>query len=710
MSTKPDKRATELHVGSEGSGKTCFIAALNWLANARTDSPFSMSASDTASQLLLNDYMKAFRAHEFPAPTHRVDDLRFDLRYRNHAYRITVRDYEGEVFKKVGEEMRTDDPVFSDLQGCDLLLVFLDSAKDVENAPADSPRLGAVDKILSRFDMSGHCKKVALILSKADIVGVDTKRKTDAAVFLKKHQPFLYTRIADEGHDAAVFFLAAIGHTGLQEGRDPDPFGFESLFDWIQEKFMGKHSRVSRAILRAFFLFVIVGAISVSAIFAFKNWRKDLANKKIDDPNTSSVDRAAVLPFADESHRQGVINGWAMRTEQALSNTDNEDYLHILQEEGRRYSESNDLGENVKRISNLLDKLKTKIEKVQKDKRHKKEEDFVRETFAEEKESSKEKVHLYAVNLAHGDFDGVCLEHVKDAVQRLNTFDEQVQYFKDEWSELLKGELNEELKGLVSALKKRLEDLFWKEKVEGVSADSLTKLEDLRKSYNNYLENKFFEGHLKTQLDSKIDNAQKEQEVRAKQKEEIKNLLQPNSIEKMTNLVARLKNYKGFSDVEGKEVSRLCDIVSKFTEEKEYTITNLCAGTLKSNYRTFVRIESGTRKTDIPLQIGTTYKYGKEIKFKWQAGQPIACTWFWKAQAGIYPVSIAEIQTSGGLTQIFEFLTTTEINASGNWQQPELTAKNATFSVSCKEIPSGTFALFEKYMNPGTYWYRKTAE
>lgn len=307
-------------LGSEGSGKTCFLAALNWLANDQENAPFSIAAVNSPTQVIFNELNKAFREHRLPAPTHRTDDLVFDVRYGKRQYRITTHDIEGEAFKRVGNEMQTDDPIFADLEVSDVLFVFLDAERDVKNADSESARIDAIGNLLKRFDMAGKHKRVAVLLTKADVIGIDSPSPAEAARFLKEHLPALYKQLDSEIHESAVFFLAAIGHGELADGRDPQPMGFPELLDWIQAGFDALEARQRRRRCLRITAGCLVALVCAAGLYATHSRKQKAADEIVANPDASVAELRENLKQASQDAQQQVSEELGRKARQLIEN------------------------------------------------------------------------------------------------------------------------------------------------------------------------------------------------------------------------------------------------------------------------------------------------------------------------------------------------------------------------------------------------------
>ena len=622
--TGPDTDSTDSHaqsirigfLGSEGSGKTCFLAALNWLANDQENAPFSMAAADSQTQVVFNELDKAFRKHRLPAPTHRTDDLVFDLRYGKRQYRITTHDIEGEAFKRVGDEMQTDDPIFADLEASDVLLVFLDADRDVKNADPESTRIAAISKLLKRFDMAGKHKRVAVLLTKADVVGVDSSSPAEASRFLKENLPALYKQLSSEIHESDVFFLAAIGHGELESGRDPRPIGFKELLDWIQAGFAARDARRRRRIGFRVALACIVALVCAAGAYTMLLRQQEKADEIVSDKNASAKEVHDNLGRASRDWQQQVAE-------------------------------------------ELSGKARQRIESA----------------------TSWREIEGFYKN----DF--------------LPAYEE------------LPYSLRSDLREAETQLKDRAESLFAEEIGRHASDGNADDVEKMADQYGMLVKEGTFPGKRGFEIAKAKEEAFNKRKRTAKV--EIKNIVighgDRNALQKKTTLV---DGFQYYSDSERKEAKRAAEMSRLFQSNAKYSVSSISAGTLVErgklnplSNRTFIRISIGDKQVETEIKKAEHPEWGNLPEISWEVGKPILVEWFWKEKVG-YAVPIATMRFDGSSTTLLKMLTADSLNPSGHHQQPKLQGARAEFEARCGgfDNPADDLEVFEKYIDPGTYW------
>lgn len=602
-------------LGSEGSGKTCFLAALNWLANLPENAPFSLAAADSPTQVVFNELGKAFKEHRLPAPTHRKDDLVFDLRYQGRQYRITTHDIEGEAFKRVGNEMQTDDPIFADLAESDILLVFLDAERDVRNADSDSARIAAIEKLLGRFDMAGTQKRVAVLLTKADEVNGQSSQTTpsDAAGFLKEHLPSLYRQLDSEIHESAVFFLAAIGHGELAEGRDPQPRGFPELLNWIQAGFDAREDRRKRRAGLRIAGMCLVALACAAGLLAMRAERQKKADETIENGTPGEIQ--ANLGQASREKQQQVADDLSRRSCQLIDST--------------------------------------------------------------------------------------------------TSWREVEAFYKNEFSpayEKLPLSLRGDLREAKAQLQERAETLFAEAILKSAEEGNVEDVDKLADQYGKLVEDGTFPGRKGAALTRAKDEAFSKRKRAAMM--EIKNIVlgrsDRSSLQKKTMLV---ESFQYYSPSEKTEAKRATELSRRFQSNVKYKLTAIGVGTLKKRgkldplKRTLIRIAVDDNNYETEPVRAETPKWDKTLEFAWELGQAVVVEWCWK-EPGLYSVPIARKQIGGSSTSLLEMLTTESLDLSDHLQRPQTAGQNADFWIKCEgfENPAEDFELFQKYIDPGTFW------
>ena len=237
-------------IGTSGSGKTCFIAAMRWLGECGTNARFISEGANGDSKNYLDDLHKKVNAGEVPPGTPKEFKLEFSERYvpsgGNHPSKIdfSLRDFKGGDLSALD----ADSPLLQSWTQCDLLMVLLD-IENVQNQGAElQDNLRDLSSVLMRKEMEAHQKRLAIVVTQADKGGFSEGRHApeEAEVFLEKNLPVFFERIKKcRFKETKCFLLASIGLEPeidadgksrvpeVDGAREWHPFGYEELFDWI---------------------------------------------------------------------------------------------------------------------------------------------------------------------------------------------------------------------------------------------------------------------------------------------------------------------------------------------------------------------------------------------------------------------------------------------------------------------------------------------
>lgn len=237
-------------IGTSGSGKTCFIAAMRWLGECGTNARFISEGANGDSKNYLDDLHKKVSAGEVPPGTPKEFQLEFSERYvpsgGNHPSKIdfSLRDFKGGDLSALD----ADSPLLQSWTQCDLLMVLLD-IENVQNQGAElQDNLRDLSSVLMRKEMEAHQKRLAIVVTQADKGGFSEGRHApeEAEVLLEKNLPVFFERIKKcRFKETKCFLLASIGLEPeidadgksrvpeVDGAREWHPFGYEELFDWI---------------------------------------------------------------------------------------------------------------------------------------------------------------------------------------------------------------------------------------------------------------------------------------------------------------------------------------------------------------------------------------------------------------------------------------------------------------------------------------------
>ena len=147
-------------IGTSGSGKTCFIAAMRWLGECGTNARFISEGANGDSKNYLDDLHKKVNAGEVPPGTPKEFKLEFSERYvpsgGNHPSKIdfNLRDFKGGDLSALD----ANSPLLQSWTQCDLLMVLLD-IENVQNQGTElQDNLRDLSSVLMRKEMEAHQK------------------------------------------------------------------------------------------------------------------------------------------------------------------------------------------------------------------------------------------------------------------------------------------------------------------------------------------------------------------------------------------------------------------------------------------------------------------------------------------------------------------------------------------------------------------------
>ena len=237
-------------IGTSGSGKTCFIAAMRWLGECGSNARFISEGANGDSKNYLDDLHKKVNAGEVPPGTPKEFKLEFSERYVLSEGKppslidFSLRDFKGGDLSVLD----ANSPLLQSWTQCDLLMVLLD-IENVQNQGAElRDNLHDLSSVLIRKEMDAHQKRLAIVVTQADKGGFSEERHApeEAEVFLDENLPVFFEKIKEcRFKETKCFLLASIG---LEPEIDADgksrvpevdgkrewhPFGYEELFDWI---------------------------------------------------------------------------------------------------------------------------------------------------------------------------------------------------------------------------------------------------------------------------------------------------------------------------------------------------------------------------------------------------------------------------------------------------------------------------------------------
>lgn len=254
-------------LGSEGSGKTSFLAGLAVLAEPNRATPVSVYPNDPVTTDYLDGLSRALRSRHWPPPTDRATPLALRIGLDGQVMDIRVMDYPGGKFRSELRKLARDQvqDLYAYCAASDVLLLFFDPARDVRPANDPSRREEQIER------QQAHLKVIAEIWAEhTNQAAGEPARPLDVAIvlarcdkepelispaaarrFFRQHAASLDAKIREQADEVAYFPLSVIGpctgnHDEKSDSSPPEelnPTGYEALIGWLLERAGGRPSR-----------------------------------------------------------------------------------------------------------------------------------------------------------------------------------------------------------------------------------------------------------------------------------------------------------------------------------------------------------------------------------------------------------------------------------------------------------------------------------
>lgn len=319
-------------IGSEGSGKTCFLAGLRWLSSPTEATPFTMTGRNQQSQEYLEFLHSALESGHCPPPTHKIDNLDLTAGYKKRWFNIKVQDAPGEDFKRAALSGDDKHPIIVNILESQYILICLDVDRDVRNRAPHLDRIEAIFAVLHRNQDVCKSKKIAILLTKADASGIPQEEWTDssASSFLKKYNSSLVQKLDDCSLDFNVFFVASLG-SPMTNNEPPKPYGYDQIFAWLSNKrsqmavesFLTGHRRAVWAVA-----ILVLGLVGVW-IFMYFSEKHNIEIAR--DPTAlEKIKVVAISKISDEGTKRAIIDERLSNFKEELQHASSVDRYHEL--------------------------------------------------------------------------------------------------------------------------------------------------------------------------------------------------------------------------------------------------------------------------------------------------------------------------------------------------------------------------------------------
>jgi hypothetical protein len=209
--------------GRRGVGKTTLLSMLYREAAGGRLPGLRLAAADARTATYLADKVLQLEAGATLPATLDETELRFRLYQGATSIDLVVRDYQGEHV-----ELGRQEPVREFLRGCDAVWLCLDAAVGGDangrlRAEQEVEQL-VEDYLASRAEGEAH-RPMALVVTKADLLGDDVRALTDAALGMTRHA------LASHCPWHEVFAVSSLG--GQDGALAPRPSGLDAPLAWL---------------------------------------------------------------------------------------------------------------------------------------------------------------------------------------------------------------------------------------------------------------------------------------------------------------------------------------------------------------------------------------------------------------------------------------------------------------------------------------------
>ena len=255
-------------IGTEGTGKTCFLAGLAVLGlDPIGKTPFLVLPPDEETKRYLNNLMGTLQNGSWMPPTNISTLIRFDLflKQTKTTLRLQVLDYSGESFKKAFNELTPEAAqMFSEHLAKSKVVLLLLDANDLVSIRSEEDRRLLSEKIRAQFaavwEKMGEGTDIGILVTKSDAIPDLKHAAAGRSRGLRAAELFVEEYLGDfkdtlralahiEGFQGIgnidnrkiVFFpVSAVGDTDAETGRPAKdklkPYGYDAVFQWIAER------------------------------------------------------------------------------------------------------------------------------------------------------------------------------------------------------------------------------------------------------------------------------------------------------------------------------------------------------------------------------------------------------------------------------------------------------------------------------------------
>jgi len=300
-------------LGSEGSGKTCFLAGMALLREPNRDSPITVTASDSDTVDYLDELAQTLNRRYWPPATSMTNILKMRVGVDGEIIELMVVDYPGEDFRSALGKLKQEqiDVLYEHYTRSETIVLLFDPKRDVEPVLDPEQRKVQIERQLAHLQAIADLwekqsngtkppKKqsvdVAITLTKADLEP-SLKNRQAAKDFFRMHAGPLDSKLRSQCHAMQYFPLSAVGQSTAQQldgkqaflpSSELSPAGYNELFDWILHR---RRMRLwkQRAKLPAVMLLILM---LISGGWYAACWHREQTMLEVlNDPNRSRLEK-----------------------------------------------------------------------------------------------------------------------------------------------------------------------------------------------------------------------------------------------------------------------------------------------------------------------------------------------------------------------------------------------------------------------------------
>ncbi|MDR0704481.1 MAG: hypothetical protein LBF88_05775 [Planctomycetaceae bacterium] len=381
-------------LGSEGAGKSSFLAGLAFLGFDPLQALLKIYPLDSETARYLNSLDRAFQNGMFPPPTNITSVLNFNLHLPRSRIIMNIQtvDYPGEDFRHAINEVTPERTAqfSSHLLESDIIILLIDIT-DISNSN-DEKQTIIREKFRAHlnaaYEAVQHHEKTAKSRNRNIDICIGMT-KCDLAPFYQQIirysnggsrvvRQFLNCRwknfenILRDGtniKNIRYFGLSAVGTTDPETGKPVKgqikPFGYEPMFRWIAERSARISSRKFKRCCFVFLLIAFIFLASVTAVFYGQKFIDQVHEQEqwtiLCDETIIATKRLEQTQFPVTNkivnQRNIIIDTELNRFKNKINQTNDEQTLSEIREELKKFDNI-----DVEERKTELDKLKTEID------------------------------------------------------------------------------------------------------------------------------------------------------------------------------------------------------------------------------------------------------------------------------------------------------------------------------------------------------------